>query len=889
MSKATIFKAGSQEPRMRFLVSKSSQATYMVMKTDEVRLTFSSTDRVLLHTGDYILMGEMSDAGETDGMLATALPSTLGMTEDDAYVWPSKVRALLGWKYQVTEPYMPDWNDTRRCWDYTVTLKAWYMAWASRVTRLPAVSASGDYVLRDSDFSLTDQIQRHAYIILLNLRISGLEARDGMTYEARLRYSNKREIVVTAGSDNSMHVKDVSYGQSGEDVVYFDRTTEVVQYGSKDIISAISAIASAWECEWWVSGNRIYFGRIDNGGMGTEVSAGSQASAITAHDSSGTYATRLYAYGGTKNIPSTYRKDLVFINSANGKANGTSITDDYRLLSYDCFKERMRTPGNSAGMRVPNSTEQKKLREYASSMGIIVNDGGYLYGGAGATDPQECNTLLAQTGVDVESTFTSTLGITPSKYTLKGMWLISTEKDIYISVKWHVGGRKVYEGTVQSTGIYYIGGYTKTATGLYAPRGVYVHSLGTVAEFACSDTEEQMQLTVNASDAFPAWLDMNNVVLSDSNYSVTGIRVNFTRTDTGEVHPLAGSTILARLNPGKAPTASIDARQLAVLQEDNPSADVSQIAKGDTYTIDSDDLVSGKVRASYWSEKDAAVALNNVKEIRLMLPDGMEYVDAFDGMDEADIVETVKVFDGIYPSREDTVRDIRTYAYASEETDGVTGEVVKKSWNAYQFRGTLASIDFSNDYLLQTGEPLRVTFSSGLLAGMSFDAVYNPTHAGESARPETNADGTRNEDATWFEIVRNDDYGTGLPNDTLRPQEGDRFTLYNYDVQYISDSILPQAEDRLLEAAKAYLQRMIHNDGTYSVILKSGWLRESGNWFAIGDRMRIDTSSWLDPVRDERIIGYSIHLDIPEDAPQFTLGENARYSRLDSIAKDRNK
>lgn len=245
----------------------------------------------------------------------------------------------------------------------------------------------------------------------------------------------------------------------------------------------------------------------------------------------------------------------------------------------------------------------------------------------------------------------------------------------------------------------------------------------------------------------------------------------------------------------------------------------------------------------------------------------------------------MKVFDDIYPSRTDSIAETRTYTYASDETDWTTGEVLKKAWNAYQFKSMLASKDFSNSYLLQNGDPLRMTFSSGMLAGMSFDVVYNPTHAGESAKPETNADGTRNEEAAWFEIMRNEDYGTGLPNETLYPQAGDTFTLYNYNTSYITDSMLASAERALEARAKAYLQKLIHNDGTYNVTLKAGWLMEAGKWFSPGDRMRIDTSSWIDPIRDERILGYAIHMDIPEDAPQFTLGENAKYSRLENIEK----
>lgn len=109
---------------------------------------------------------------------------------------------------------------------------------------------------------------------------------------------------------------------------------------------------------------------------------------------------------------------------------------------------------------------------------------------------------------------------------------------IFVRIKWSVGSTQVYEGTLSSTGVRYFGGYTKTDIGLYMPRGVYVHTIDTVADFACFATDEQMQLEIQAAGAFSAWADRNNITLSDNNYSVTGIHVSFTGTATGAAHPL---------------------------------------------------------------------------------------------------------------------------------------------------------------------------------------------------------------------------------------------------------------------------------------------------------------------------------------------------------------
>lgn len=891
MKKATIYKADGTGARMTFIPSSSCTATFSIMQKDEIRISFSSTERILLRCGDYLLPGE--DTGvtaENVSTMPTTLPTTLGVSAEDMYVWPHRTRSLLGWRYQVTDPYMPSWNDRKRCYDYDITMKAWYMAWSSRVMRLPCVGKNGAYALRDSDFSVTDQMQRHAYLLLLNLRLDGLQQRDGLEYKARLRYSDKRELVVKVAEDGSMQVNEALYSTGRDNVEYFSRTTEVVQYSNTDIISAMNAIADAWECEWWVNGSVIYFGRLDNRSNATGVSVGTEASAVTAQSSSGTYATRLYAYGGTRNIPATYRQVLRFTCGADAGSDMANITDISRLLSYDCFRSALITDGKSASGTITNSNASAvRLREEWASFNAILKDGGYFYT-YNPNDTSESPVPIIGTGRTLTYKFTPTgsmKALSPSRYRLSSLWLLSTRKDIYEKIIWKMGADTLYSGFISSTGNEYLSGYTKGLGGLIRKGGVYSHYIPVIADIRCTKKAEDMTLTVYATDSVPVWTGSANVTVTDGSYSAVGISVSFISTASGEAHALLGKTVKARLNPDKASTGSIESQQLVVLRNDgdNRLVGISSIHKGDIYTIMESDLILPKIRAAYWSDADTAAAMNNITEKRLMLPAGTEYVDAADNMDDSDIVEAVKVFDDIYPSRTDSIAETRTYTYASDETDGTTGEVLKKAWNAYQFKSTLASKDFSNSYLLQNGDPLRLTFASGMLAGMSFDVVYNPTHAGESAKPETNADGTRNEDAAWFEIMRNEDYGTGLPNETLYPQAGDTFTLYNYNTSYITDSMLASAERALAVRAKAYLQKLIHNDGTYNVTLKAGWLREAGKWFSPGDRMRIDTSSWIDPIRDERILGYSIHMDIPEDAPQFTLGENARYSRLENIEK----
>ena len=70
-------------------------------------------------------------------------------------------------------------------------------------------------------------------------------------------------------------------------------------------------MAEAFECEWWVVKNEIHFGRCENGDP-VDFELGMNVGKMDRSDSQSTYATRIYAFGSTRNIPLTYRKKLVF-------------------------------------------------------------------------------------------------------------------------------------------------------------------------------------------------------------------------------------------------------------------------------------------------------------------------------------------------------------------------------------------------------------------------------------------------------------------------------------------------------------------------------------------------------------------------------------------------
>lgn len=261
---------------------------------------------------------------------------------------------------------------------------------------------------------------------------------------------------------------------------------------------------------------------------------------------------------------------------------------------------------------------------------------------------------------------------------------------------------------------------------------------------------------------------------------------------------------------------------------------------------------------------DEQTVVNGVVQKRLMLPSGTPYIDAYPGMTNAEAVEDVVVFDDIYPRRIGTLSDVKTVD-RNIETDGeVTG-----TFKAYQYKDT--GLVFKDEYIIE-GEGLKVTFQSGRLNGMTFGVTFNP----EGAEPV---------EQLW-EIVANEDYGRLLPDDVIRPENGDKYILSGFNIQLVSDQYISEAEAELLAKGKEYIKRTSIDDGTYPTTLDSKWVYQDqiNRTYDVGQRMRmVNPAFFSSEGRISRVIGWEMSLDIPYDSPVYTIGESTQYSRLGEL------
>ena len=270
------------------------------------------------------------------------------------------------------------------------------------------------------------------------------------------------------------------------------------------------------------------------------------------------------------------------------------------------------------------------------------------------------------------------------------------------------------------------------------------------------------------------------------------------------------------------------------------------------------------IPTNYRPSSEQAV-VNGVVQKRLMLPEGTPYIDAYPNMTRDQIVETVVVLDDVYPRRTGTLSDVQTVNRAVTGEDGEQVDTFK----AYQYKDT--GLTFDSSYIIPDQE-LRIVFQSGKLNGLDFGVTFNPNNAEPAEQ--------------LWEIVANEDYGRLLPDETIKPENGDTYILYGFDIDLVSDQYIPAAEQELKQEAEEYAAKTKIDDGTYTVPLYSSWVEadEVNRTFDAGQKVKLVNPAFFGTEgRVSRVIGWEMCLDIPHDRPVYTIGESAQYSRLGEL------
>ena len=171
--------------------------------------------------------------------------------------------------FEVCDLQKPAFNTNTAGYDYELQLDAYYWKWKNKIFKYTPETAG-----QEASWNLTAPLDVQAGIVLRNLKALG-------------------------------------YTYKGQDFVFsIDSTVEnksqLMSYDNINILDACFEMAKKWDCECWVTENIIHFGRCESGDA-VDFEIGKNVQEMSQSESQSTYATRIYAFGSTRNIPADYR------------------------------------------------------------------------------------------------------------------------------------------------------------------------------------------------------------------------------------------------------------------------------------------------------------------------------------------------------------------------------------------------------------------------------------------------------------------------------------------------------------------------------------------------------------------------------------------------------
>jgi len=171
--------------------------------------------------------------------------------------------------FEVCDLQKPAFNTNTAGYDYELRLDAYYWKWKNKIFKYTPETTG-----QEASWNLTAPLDVQVGIVLRNLKALG-------------------------------------YTYKGQDFVFsIDSTVEnksqLMSYDNINILDACFEMAKKWDCECWVTENIIHFGRCESGDA-VDFEIGKNVQEMSQSESQSTYATRIYAFGSTRNIPADYR------------------------------------------------------------------------------------------------------------------------------------------------------------------------------------------------------------------------------------------------------------------------------------------------------------------------------------------------------------------------------------------------------------------------------------------------------------------------------------------------------------------------------------------------------------------------------------------------------
>ena len=172
-------------------------------------------------------------------------------------------------RFELCDLYKPTYNTSTGGYDYDLRLDAYYWKWKNKIFKFTPETGG-----QEASWHLTASLRDQSGVFLRNLQALGYK-----------------------------------YGEN-EFGFEIDGTVEdsakLMTYDSVNLLDALTNLAQAWECEWWITEHTIHFGRCEYG-TPVDFRLDDNVETMDRSDSQTAFATRIYAFGSTRNLPTNYR------------------------------------------------------------------------------------------------------------------------------------------------------------------------------------------------------------------------------------------------------------------------------------------------------------------------------------------------------------------------------------------------------------------------------------------------------------------------------------------------------------------------------------------------------------------------------------------------------
>ena len=179
--------------------------------------------------------------------------------------------------FELVDIQKPTYNNATCGYDYELRLDAYYWKWKNKIFMFvyeKTVGGKTEYIRKETSWSLTATLETHLNALLKNL--------------VALDYK----------------YKDEHFSPDIDSTV--EQSAKLITYDNMNLIDALNKMAETWECEWWITNKSIHFGRCEYNDP-VDFEFGVNVAEMSRQDSQSVFATRIYAFGSTRNLPTDYR------------------------------------------------------------------------------------------------------------------------------------------------------------------------------------------------------------------------------------------------------------------------------------------------------------------------------------------------------------------------------------------------------------------------------------------------------------------------------------------------------------------------------------------------------------------------------------------------------